>query len=192
MDLGLYNKKSEPRGEHGTLIGNWCEERALQQATGFSRLENLALEKKALNQTQDRIIAHRDNADAGQAHLDRISVMKSTFVAHSNDHFTPKIFNQIGSHWHHDEGTITLPAARKDMSSSISFGTHPTDYSSTHSSSFLHPTSLVPSAKIPLVLQATTKFVPRSFPETTVSAGGRVTTKLDRPEEEKEYVQQRA
>jgi hypothetical protein len=25
MDLGLYNKSTEPRGAQGTLIGNWVE-----------------------------------------------------------------------------------------------------------------------------------------------------------------------
>ena len=153
------------------------EERALQQTTGFTRYEDLAIEKKALNQTQDRIGAHRDNADSGKAHQDRISITKSTYIAHGTDSFTPKIFNQVGSHWHHDKGEITLPAKRKDMASQISFGNHPTNYASTHSSSFLHPTTLIASEQVPLKLQQTTKFVARPFP---VADGG-VTNKLDRP-----------
>lgn len=193
MDLGLYNKKSEPRGEHGTLIGNWVEERALQQTTGFTRYEDLAIEKKALDQTQDRIVSHRDNADAGQARLERVSIAQSTYVAHPRDQYPalPKIFNSQGSHWHHDKGEVTLPAARRDMASSISFGTHPTDYSSTHSASFLHPTTLVPNEQTPLRLQTTTKFVPRTFPDRNRQAGAATTTKLDRPREEKEQMQQR-
>jgi hypothetical protein len=188
MDLGLYNKRSEPRGEHGTLIGNWVEERALKSLTGHTRYEDLTLEKKALNQTQARIVAHKDANNRDVDALERISTSAATYVAHSNDHFTPKIFNQTGSHWHHDQGpAVSFPAAggrtpqRRDQQSHISFGNDQSPFASTQASSFLHPTTLVPSVREPLALQQTTKFVPRPFPDNHVRSGAAVISKLDRP-----------
>jgi len=207
MDLGLYNKRASPRGEHGTLIGNWVEERALRSTTGHARYpaEDLALEKRALNLTQDRVLAHRDNLDSPAATRDRFtSTNAATYVEHSPTNFTPKIFNQTGSHWHHDQGptvsggvtqgldgsfgasaSLGSPQPRRDQMSHIAFGDgQRSPFATTQGSSFLHASALLPTERVPLALQRqqglTASFVPRPFPDTHVR-GATLTSKLDRP-----------
>lgn len=63
MDLGLYNKHAEPRGDHATLIGNWYEERSLQEATGYNRHMHSNMEKIENPRTDIRDIQHTDNCD---------------------------------------------------------------------------------------------------------------------------------
>lgn len=101
MDLGLFNKKAEPRGEHGTLIGNWVEERALMHTTGHTRHYELALEKQSFTRTNDRTIAHSDNMDSRL----KESTTHATYRAPPSGSFQPKLYNQTGSHWHHDDAT---------------------------------------------------------------------------------------
>ena len=97
------------------------EERALQQTTGFTRYEDLSIEKTALNQTQDRILSHK--LPGGGAHAARVSTSAATYTGHGAEHFTPKIFNQTGNHWHHDQGIVTGTAQRRDLQSHIQLGT---------------------------------------------------------------------
>lgn len=106
----------------------WCavcrvEERALQQTTGFTRYEDLSIEKTALNQTQDRILSHNNGSSHSSPHAQRISTSAATYTGHGAEHFTPKIFNQTGNHWHHDQGIVTGTAQRRDLQSHIQLGT---------------------------------------------------------------------
>ena len=86
--------------------------------------QDLALEKKALNQTADRIISH---VGGGGWHeeRDRRSVTASTFVDHGTASFTHKHFNQTGSHWTLDNTTTSDANARgqrRDLRSQVSLG----------------------------------------------------------------------
>ena len=60
MDLGLYNKGVTPRGDHGTMIGNWVEERALQQFSGHTRRPGYEDTIEG-SKTKGRIVEHTDN-----------------------------------------------------------------------------------------------------------------------------------
>src|SRR4051794_34839952 len=106
MDLGLYNKHSQSRGEHGTLIGNWVQETALLNSTGESRHSSLSMEKVWFSRTADRVVAHRNidsnGSSSSSSAIPCLSVTHSDFPPHSNSAFPPKIFNQTGSHWHQD------------------------------------------------------------------------------------------
>lgn len=109
MDMGLYNKFGEPRGTHGTLIGNWLEERALQQASGFSRYQPYNENKRSLPHTNLRIIEHTANADKpGQ----KVSVNTSTYRAPSHEAYGDKFFN-LNSYQKQEIATNNDPLPKK-------------------------------------------------------------------------------
>lgn len=88
--MGLYNKYSEPRGSHGTLIGNWLEERALKQASGYQRYRPYKDDSKCLPQTNLRVVEHSANADRpGQ----KVSVNTSTYTVPPASFHADKFYN---------------------------------------------------------------------------------------------------
>jgi len=140
MDQGLYNKHTKPRGDHGTLIGNWQEESVLQRTTGFARYEDLSLEKKAMDQTTGRILPL--SSDSNLSVADRYtSVTHHSFPVISTEHFQPKIFNQTGSHWHHQQQVdrSQLKGKQKDFSSQIKLGEFNEPLSSITGSTYAPP-----------------------------------------------------
>lgn len=92
MDQGLYNKRTEPRGDHGTLIGNWYEERALQGTTGYTRHAPYALEKTALPDTNERNICHSDHRDFPNV---RESIATSSFAPPTEEHWPDKFYHRV-------------------------------------------------------------------------------------------------
>lgn len=79
----MYNKGAvKSRGTHGTLVGNWNQERALQAKTGFTRAPALALERSAPFHSNDRVQFHDANCDRPGA---KMSMSQSTYVPYPNN-----------------------------------------------------------------------------------------------------------
>lgn len=79
MDLGLFNKVPMAMGDHGTLIGNWVEERALRDATGFERHVPFTGAASAASLSDMRIVTHSDNMDDDSKKHMKQSIAKTSF-----------------------------------------------------------------------------------------------------------------
>lgn len=64
--MSRYNLTSQSHGDHGTLISNWVEERALLQTTGVTRYDPVHHEGVLPSNTHTRIISHIATTDYTQ------------------------------------------------------------------------------------------------------------------------------
>jgi hypothetical protein len=97
------------------------------------------MEKVFFTRTADRVVTHRPlSVSSVSVCLPSLSVTQSDFPPHPISAFPPKIFNQTGSHWHHDENQSDInvkegQGGRKDNRSQIHFShSSSTDYETTN------------------------------------------------------------
>lgn len=118
---------AQPRGDHGTLIGNWVEERALQAHCGYTRNKPGDSYAEGSSWTLSRVQYHSNNCD----NQDRVSMSSSA-------HIDPRLIEgptayHITDTFHRGNKTFSaanLPAqtaeeikARRNLDQ-ISFGAH--------------------------------------------------------------------
>lgn len=109
MDTGLYNKSVQYRGDHGALMGNWVEERQMLAEMGFARHVSLDQQNFIDPNTKTRTLGIPTGATTSYA-----STTSSHYPPHSAEAFPPKIFNQLGSHWHNTK--VEVKAGTKNVS----------------------------------------------------------------------------
>lgn len=124
MDFGVYNKHSQPRGDHGTLIGNWVEERALKEHTGISRKPELHESRCFFDNSDLRMVWHSNNRD----HEYKESIASSSFLSPQRGAYKPKVFHRTSYKWGEDGSK----AARSKGLTQITIGKDELSYATSY------------------------------------------------------------